>query len=63
MLEMVTLKNGVIKINPELNALLSHERNAIVFVGILGQNKSGKSTLLNEMAHLNGKSKFGNSGV
>ncbi|CAD8173641.1 unnamed protein product [Paramecium pentaurelia] len=61
--EIVTFQKGIIKLHQDLNNILSHDRNSIVLVGIIGQNKSGKSTLLNEIAHTSNKQKFGNNGI
>ncbi|CAD8110563.1 unnamed protein product [Paramecium primaurelia] len=61
--EIVTIQKGTIKLHQDLNHILSHDRNSIVLVGVIGQNKSGKSTLLNEIAHTSNKQKFGNNGI
>ncbi|CAD8121518.1 unnamed protein product [Paramecium sonneborni] len=61
--EIVVQKNGLIKLQQDLNNILSNDHNSIILVAIIGQNKSGKSTLLNEIAHTNSKSKFGNNGI
>ncbi|CAD8157542.1 unnamed protein product [Paramecium octaurelia] len=61
--EIVSIQKGIIKLSQDLNNILSQDRNSIVLVGIIGQNKSGKSTLLNEIAHTSNKQKFGNNGI